>query len=85
MPSCTDPEPQLIAESIGAFYQNNLARTSSGLPTLSLKEFPGIAMMGISPISYRIPITQALLEAVETGSYPTNPTIVQRLVPPVPD
>ncbi|KAK0200328.1 hypothetical protein DFS33DRAFT_1360621 [Desarmillaria ectypa] len=37
---CNDPEPQLIAGAIPAFYQNNLGRARSRQPPLASKVFP---------------------------------------------
>jgi hypothetical protein len=77
-----DPEPQLIAEAIAA-YQYNMKRI--GLPTIQAKMIPGIIMAGSTPTFYKIPITQDLVDAVETGQYPEKPTIVHKLIPPVAD
>jgi len=81
----TDPEPQLIAEAIAAFYQNNLRRRLAGLPMVNSQTFPGITMIGVVPVFYRIPITAELVQCVQAGSNSPEPTIVQRCVPPVPD
>jgi hypothetical protein len=80
-----DPEPQLIAEAIAAFYQNNLRRKATGRPVLNSQTFPGITMVGVVPTFYRIPITAKLVQSVQAGSYPAETTIVQRCIPPVPD
>ena len=74
-----EPKPQLIAETIAAFVQNNRLRVQPQ------QTFPAITMVGPCPIFYKIPVTQALVDALITAQYPTQPTIVQRLVPPVPD
>lgn len=74
-----EPQAQLIAEAIAAFVANNRHRV---LPTAQ-EILLGITMVGASPIFYKIPITQALITAVNTAQYPAQPTIVQRLVPPV--
>jgi len=81
----TDPEPQLIAEAIAAFYQNNLRRKLAGLPMVTSQTFPGITMVGVVPVFYRIPITAELVQCVQAGRNSPEPTIVQRCVPPVPD
>ncbi|OBZ65509.1 hypothetical protein A0H81_14462 [Grifola frondosa] len=79
-----DPEPQLIAEAIAAFYQNNLTRDRTGLPRLPSTVFPGITMIGTAPIFYRIPVTEELLTVVATAAYPSDHrTVVQRFIPPV--
>ncbi|KAK0434545.1 uncharacterized protein EV420DRAFT_1653919 [Desarmillaria tabescens] len=80
-----DPEPQLIAEAIAAFYQNNRGRALSGRPPLASKVFPGITMIGAVPIFYRIPTTAELVRCIETATYPPQATIVQRFVPLVPN
>ena len=76
-----EPKPQLIAEVIAAFVENNRFR----VPPLPQQTFPAITMVGPCPIFYKIPVTQALVDALITSQYPVQPTIVQRLVPPVPD
>ena len=76
-----EPKPRLIAEAIAAFIENNRLRA---LP-LPQKTFPAITMVGPCPIFYKVPITQALVDNLIAGRYPAQPTIVQRLVPPVPD
>ncbi|KAF9065411.1 hypothetical protein BDP27DRAFT_1269355 [Rhodocollybia butyracea] len=42
-------------------------------------------MVGPRPIFYKVPVTQDLVSYLSTGQYPSQPTIVQRLVPPVAD
>ncbi|KAJ3516009.1 hypothetical protein NLJ89_g1386 [Agrocybe chaxingu] len=61
-----DAEPQLIAETIAAVYQNNRSRIVAGLPTLQQMVIPGITMRGATPIFFKIPITQDL----ETSAQP---------------
>ncbi|TEB33833.1 hypothetical protein FA13DRAFT_1789655 [Coprinellus micaceus] len=80
-----DLEPQLIAQAIAAFYENNRRRKSIGRPALPLQEFAGITLTGTAPIFYKIPITQELLFAINTGQYPAQQTVVHRFIPPVPD
>ena len=41
-------------------------------------------MTGTAPAFYRIPVTPALLEAIEDGYYPSEETVVLRFVPRVP-
>lgn len=50
----------------------------------SQQTFPAITIVGPCPIFYKIPVTQALVDTLITAQYPKQPTIVQRLVPPVP-
>ena len=45
----------------------------------------GIAMVGTAPYFYRVLITDALLTAVETASFPDEETVIFRFIPPVPD
>jgi hypothetical protein len=80
-----DPEQQLIAEVIAAFYENNKALRAAGLPTLQSKTFVGITMVGSAPIFYKIPVTEELLTCLATSQYPPHPTIVQKFFPPVPN
>lgn len=83
--SAEDPEPQLIAEAIAAFYQNNFRRTRAGLAPLPPTLIPGITMAGTSPIFYCIPVSNKLLDALVTASFPASETVVLRFIPPVPD
>lgn len=76
-----EPKPQLIAAVIAAFVENNRLR---GHPLLQ-QTFPAITMVGPCPVFYKIPVTQALVDALITSQYPAQPTVVQRLVPLVPD
>ena len=51
----TDPEPQLIAETIAAFSANNYTRTRTlGLPAFPNKTIPGMLTKGTSPIFYKL-------------------------------
>ena len=46
----SDPEPQLIAEAIAIFHNNNDTRVRAlGLPALQSKVIPGITMKGTMP------------------------------------
>jgi hypothetical protein len=80
-----DPEPRLIAEAITAYQHNKMCLERIGMPTIQAKMIPGITMVGSMPTFYKIPITQDLVNAVETGQYPEKPTIVHKLIPPVAD
>jgi hypothetical protein len=66
-----DPQPQLIAEAIAAYQQNNLIR-DRGLNLSPLDEitFPGITLVGTSPTFYKIKITTKLNVAVMGGYFP---------------
>ncbi|KAH9966458.1 hypothetical protein BC827DRAFT_1264446 [Russula dissimulans] len=81
----SDPEPQLIAEAIAAFYNNNDTRVRAlGLPTLQNQVIPGITMKGTMPIFYKILITTELVRAVQLGEYPAHETVVYAHLPAVP-
>ncbi|KAF6754864.1 hypothetical protein DFP72DRAFT_1169857 [Ephemerocybe angulata] len=80
-----DCEPRLIAEAIGAFYQNNKIRTPYGKSPLESQTFPAITMVGTAARFYKITITRELADAVEIGLPVENETIVHRFMPPVPN
>ncbi|KAF8969913.1 hypothetical protein BDZ97DRAFT_1793346 [Flammula alnicola] len=67
--SADDPEPQLIAEAIAAFYENNRHRRLVGFPAMQAK----------------VPITADLLQSIMTAQYPPQQTVVHKLIPPVPN
>ncbi|KAF7337631.1 hypothetical protein MSAN_02236400 [Mycena sanguinolenta] len=73
-----DPMPELVAMAIAAFHSNNLTRQRMGLPPLASK------VIGTSPIFYKIPVTQELVSAVMSGSYPATETIVEVHLPVIP-
>ncbi|KAF8183432.1 hypothetical protein BJ912DRAFT_1044019 [Pholiota molesta] len=64
-----DPEPQLIAESIAAFYSNCQKR----------REMPEEEGNGSSKTRQA-----PLLDALATSTYPAEKTVVLRYIPPVP-
>ncbi|KAF6747424.1 hypothetical protein DFP72DRAFT_1174911 [Ephemerocybe angulata] len=78
-------EPRLIAEAIGAFYQNNKIRTLYSKSPLESQTFPAITMVGTAARFYKITITRELADAVEIGLPVENETIVHRFMPPVPN
>ncbi|KAJ7775618.1 hypothetical protein DFH07DRAFT_799221 [Mycena maculata] len=78
-----EAEPQLIAAAIAAHYENNRHRRTLGLPTVTAKVFAGIIMIGTAPTFYQIPVSEALVEAVDRGQYPPAATAVRKLIPPV--
>jgi len=78
--STKDPEPQVIAEAIAAFQYNNLARHRLGLQPLETMTIPAITMIGTRPMFYKIPVTQQLSDAVISGQYPVNQTVVTACV-----
>ena len=63
-----EPKPQLVAEAIAGFVENNRLRAHP----LSQKTFPAITMVGPCPIFYKIPVTQALVDALITAQYPLS-------------
>lgn len=76
------PEPQLIAGAIAAFQHNNRKReVDLGKEPLERCTFPGITMVGTTPLFYKITITRALNDAVRLGEYPLETTVVQRFNP----
>ncbi|RDB25626.1 hypothetical protein Hypma_006166 [Hypsizygus marmoreus] len=79
--SCDDPEPELIADAIAAFYRD---RRIAG-PSLRSKVYAGITMLGTAPMFYKIPVTADLLNSVITSQFPLQQTVVKKLIPPVPD
>jgi len=42
-------------------------------------------MVGSAPYFYRVRLTEALLTAVATASFPNEETVVLKFIPPVPD
>ena len=64
---------------------NNFRRSQSGLPPLERQDMPAIIMVGSAPIFYRIIVTAALIDALVTSTYPVEPTIVLKCIPPVPN
>ena len=55
-----EPKPQLIAEVIAPFVENDRLR----VPPLHKRTFPAITMVGSCPIFYKIPVTQTLVETL---------------------
>ena len=49
--------------------------------TLTHEAIPGITLTGSSPIFYKIPVTTQVAWGVETGTYPSVPTVVHAHVP----
>jgi hypothetical protein len=80
-----DPEAQLVAEAIAAFYENNLRRAEGEFPIMRSRIMAGITMCGTSPTFYKIPITQHLVNCVELGIEPITETKVLKHVPFFPD
>ena len=79
-----NPEAQLIAEAIASFQSNNRQLSRLGQPILIQRTVPGIVLIGTTPTFYKIGVTTALIDAIETASYPSDESIVHKLIPPVP-
>jgi hypothetical protein len=65
---------QLVTKAIAAFDNNNRLRDSMGKKLLSDYLMPGIIMRGTTPFFYKIKVTQDLVNSVEKGERPTQPT-----------
>jgi hypothetical protein len=76
------PEAQVIAEAIATFQHNNAKRHDLGLQPLDSMTVPCITMVGTRPFFYKVPVTKQLSDAVISGQYPQQPTIVTRCAPP---
>ena len=80
-----DPEPRLISDAIAAFHNNNIMRVKRlGTNPVASQILPGIVMDGTMPTFYKIPITNELVRAVESGEKPELETVVHVYVPEVP-
>jgi hypothetical protein len=73
-----------VASALGAFSADNDKRTADGLPPILSKRFIGIVTIGVAHYFYKITIAQALSDAVVNSQFPSQETIVERFVPPVP-
>ncbi|KAF8590122.1 hypothetical protein K439DRAFT_1644792 [Ramaria rubella] len=78
-----DPEPQVIAEAIAAFQENNKIRVDYDVDELDRMIIPCITMIGTFPIFYLVTVTRELSECVMTAQYPSSKTIVLKHVPNV--
>jgi len=74
----SDPEPQVIAEAIAAFQENNRIRRKLDLPLESSQRVPCITMAGSYPTFYLFTVTSELADAVKTGEEPTMETKIYR-------
>jgi|SRR5882724_1036751 len=79
-----DPEPQVIAEAIAAFQENNKARSDLGLDSVDSMLVPCITMVGTFPRFYLVPVDKELNASVMSGQYPINTTVVLKHTPRVP-
>jgi hypothetical protein len=73
-------EPQVIAEAIAAFQYNNVTRSRLGMSELEKMTIPCITMIGTRPIFYKVPVTMQLSDAVNSGRYPEQTTIVHKCI-----
>ena len=76
----SDPEPQVIAEAIAAYQNNNDRRIRMHLPRLHSMTIPCITMVGTRPTFYLVPVTQDLSNAVSSGQYPRVETTALKCV-----
>ncbi len=79
-----NPEPQLIAEAIAAFTENNKVLKRAKSPLFRSTTFPGITMIGTTPTFYKIPVTTNLISAIANSRRPSKVTTVERFIPTVP-
>ncbi|KAI5983897.1 hypothetical protein EDD15DRAFT_2178197 [Pisolithus albus] len=79
-----DPNARLIAAAIAAVQNNNRMRSMVGSDVLGFKEMAGIIMLGTHLTFFKIPVTEELLQAVQTGQFPPTPTVVSMHVPTLP-
>lgn len=81
--SMEDPVAQLVAEALACFQHNNARRVLLEKNPIVTAIIPGIAMVGTSPMFYKIPVTTHLVDAVAAGIYPPTPTVVYEHNPAV--
>lgn len=74
-----EAEPQLIAEVIAAFQTNNYERRR--LFGQGHKVMSGTIL---TPVFYKVPVTNELAKSVTLGQYPPTRTVVYAHLPPVP-
>jgi hypothetical protein len=80
-----EPLPQLVAEAIAAFQENNATRARVlRQEPISSKVMVGIEITGTFPKFYKIPVTAELVMGIETAQYPANTTIVHGHIPEIP-
>ena len=71
---------------VGSSWELAILRCKlAGLTAIQAKDFAGITFRGTAPMFYKIPITTNPLESIATAQFPPQQTIVQRLIPPVPN
>jgi hypothetical protein len=74
-----------VAKALAAFRADCDRTVAAGHPPMLFKTYFGIVMTGSVPHFYKIPITEALVDAVGRGKFPDGETIVQRFIPPAPN
>ena len=79
-----DARPQLVAEAIAAFQENNSARARRDIPALKEELIPCIIMVRMSPTFYKVKVTENLSMAVKEGQFPKEQTIVYEHLPTIP-
>ncbi|KAH0586368.1 hypothetical protein H2248_007610 [Termitomyces sp. 'cryptogamus'] len=72
-------DTRLVANAIVVAQANNFARSGEILPRKDMVIL-GMLMIGMRPVSYRIPVSWELAEAAMGGSYPAHETIEQVLI-----
>ncbi|PBK99810.1 hypothetical protein ARMGADRAFT_1074657 [Armillaria gallica] len=71
-----------MGEAVAAYAMKNKIQVSSlRLTPLQDITFPAIAIVGTSPIFYKVTVTADLSNAVQQGTYPQAETTVLRYVP----
>ncbi|KAF8348517.1 hypothetical protein F5887DRAFT_840774, partial [Amanita rubescens] len=82
-----DPAPQLIAEAIATYQQNNFIHSDRVLlhiPIFNEITFPGITFVRTSPTFYKIKITTKLNKTVMGGIFLADPVIIYHHTPQLP-
>jgi len=82
--SIRDPEPQVIAEAIAAFQENNKIRRNNNIQKLDEMIIPCITMVGTFPRFYLVPVTKELSDCVIDAQYPPNITTILSYIPKIP-
>ncbi|KAG1780204.1 hypothetical protein EV702DRAFT_1194346 [Suillus placidus] len=82
--STRNPLPQVVAEAIAAFGENNRILVELGEHYRQSITIPAITMQGTYPTFYKIKVTSKLAKAVRKGYYPVIQTTVHRHIPSLP-
>jgi len=67
---------QLIAQAIAAFNKNNRNRLRLGLAPRASAIIPGITLKGQTFTFFKVPVTAALVTAVNAGTFLMEETVV---------